>query len=94
MTREEAKELKDKIYNVSFDYEGDDLIDKIYDDFENEKAEWENERAKKETYDCIKEVKCEINNQGFCDDEIICGCEGCRFYRVIYVPVDNETKHD
>lgn len=43
MTREEAKELKDKIYRVDFDYEGDDLIDKIYDDFENEikeKTKW------------------------------------------------------
>lgn len=43
MTRDEAKELKDKIYNVDFDYEGDDLIDKIYDDFENEikeKTKW------------------------------------------------------
>lgn len=39
MTREDAKELKDKIYKVDFDYDGDDFIDKIYDDFENEKDE-------------------------------------------------------
>ena len=39
MTREEAKKAKDKLYNVDFDYDGDALIDKIFDDLEAEKTE-------------------------------------------------------
>ena len=38
MTREEDKKAKDKLYNVDFDYDGDALIDKIFDDFEEEKS--------------------------------------------------------
>ena len=37
MTREEAKKAKDKLYNADFDYDGDALIDKIFDEFEEEK---------------------------------------------------------
>ena len=39
MTREEAKQEKNRLYNVDFDYDGDALIDKIFDEFEAEKTE-------------------------------------------------------
>jgi len=40
MTRQEAKVAKDKLYNLEFDYEGDSLIDEIYDEFEADNPNW------------------------------------------------------
>lgn len=60
----------------------------------NSEKQWRNKTMEEETENCIKETRCEINGQGFCDEEIICGCEGCRFYQVIYVPTDIKAMED
>ena len=40
MTREEAKKAKDRLYDIPFDYDGDALIDRIFDGFKQEMEEF------------------------------------------------------
>jgi len=33
---------------------------------------------------------CSIDASGYCDDQIICGCEGCRYYELKIVELLKE----
>lgn len=45
-----------------------------------------------ETVLCKVVWKCESNSQGYCDDEIMCGCEGCRNWVKTYEEIKEEEQ--